>query len=571
MKNFVHALLGTVILLFTATRANAQQCCTGNVSTYCTAGTSVLGCLPSISGTGVPSADATSGFLIQVGSVPAQRQGLVFYGFYAANQAWAPFSPSYLCVAPPVQRTGAMSSGGVFGQCNGRLEVDFNAWRAANPTALGYPFAPGQTIRAQGWYRDPAAPAQTNLSDALAFALCAGTGDTTPPVISACAPNQTVGTSISCQGVVPDFRSLVSSTDACAPLDVSQSPQPGTLVGLGVHGVYIQVRDPSGNSASCQIQLTIVDSSAPIIVNFPSTTVLQATGSCTAIAPDLRPTVQAIDSCGAQLALIQTPAPGSALQVGRHKIQITVSDNANNQASCIVDCLVVGALSCYSPIGMAQIPAGIFSMGMIGVAEPVHSVTISQPFWMSETEVTQARYLSVMGFDAYNFFVGPDLPVDNIRWFESMQYCNALDAQQRALGMVPPGYQYRLATEAEWEYCCRAGTSTPWNTGSSISCSESPICSLASVASYPPNAWGLYDMHGNVREWCLDSDHAYSSAPQVDPYRGGGFTHALRGGGFASGPSSSMSSFREFEGDGLTPGSPHIRGIRVVLGPILVP
>jgi hypothetical protein len=128
--------------------------------------------VPSISGVGVPSATATSGFDIVVSTMPGQRFGTIFYGFYAGAVPWAPFSPSYQCIAFPIQRTGDRQSGGTAGQCNGELRLDFNAWRAANPGALGSPYVAGQVIHAQGWFRDPGAPKQTNLSDGLRFTLC---------------------------------------------------------------------------------------------------------------------------------------------------------------------------------------------------------------------------------------------------------------------------------------------------------------------------------------------------------------------------------------------------------------
>ncbi len=77
-----------------------------------------------------------------------------------------------MCIFYPVNRTGAQNSGGSVGGCNGELRLDFNAWRAANPGALGSPYVAGQVIYAQGWFRDPGAPKQTNLSDGLGFTLC---------------------------------------------------------------------------------------------------------------------------------------------------------------------------------------------------------------------------------------------------------------------------------------------------------------------------------------------------------------------------------------------------------------
>ena len=144
----------------------------GFISTYCTAGTTVHGCVPSIGGVGAPSSQATSGFDIVVSNVPGQRFGTIFYGFYAGAVPWAPFSPSFQCIAFPIQRTGDRQSGGTAGQCNGELRLDWNAWRTANPGALGSPYVAGQVIHAQGWFRDPGAPKQTNLSDGLRFTLC---------------------------------------------------------------------------------------------------------------------------------------------------------------------------------------------------------------------------------------------------------------------------------------------------------------------------------------------------------------------------------------------------------------
>mgnify|MGYP001242790032 CR=1 FL=1 len=143
-----------------------------HISTYCTAGTTVHGCVPSIAGVGAPSSQASSGFDIVISSMPGQRYGTIFYGFYEFVTPWAPGSFSFKCIANPTARTGDMQSTGIAGQCNGELRLDFNAWRAANPSALGNPFVAGQVFYAQGWFRDPGAPKQTNLSDGLRFTLC---------------------------------------------------------------------------------------------------------------------------------------------------------------------------------------------------------------------------------------------------------------------------------------------------------------------------------------------------------------------------------------------------------------
>lgn len=141
---------------------------------YCTSSTTSIGCTPAISSTGTPSASATSGFVIGVDGVNGQRLGLIFYG--VDNAGWSPLpwgggNTSYLCVKPPSQRTGVQSSGGTIAQCDGRLALDWSAFVSANPASLGAPFASGDKLCAQAWFRDPPAPRFTNLSDALEIVL----------------------------------------------------------------------------------------------------------------------------------------------------------------------------------------------------------------------------------------------------------------------------------------------------------------------------------------------------------------------------------------------------------------
>jgi endonuclease I len=142
------------------------------VTNYCTSGTTTNGCAPSISAAGTPSASANSGFTISVADVEGQKQGLIFYGVSGrAANAWWSGSTSFLCVRPPTQRSPAQNSGGTDNACDGVLALDFNAYRAAHPLALGQPMAAGLIIDAQAWFRDPPAPNTTNLSNGLEFAL----------------------------------------------------------------------------------------------------------------------------------------------------------------------------------------------------------------------------------------------------------------------------------------------------------------------------------------------------------------------------------------------------------------
>jgi hypothetical protein len=125
-----------------------------------------------MSGTGTPSITASSGFTIAASNVEGQKSGILFYGINGQLiQPWGTGSTSYLCVKTPTQRTGVQTSGGTTNLCNGALSLDFNAFRAANPTALGQPMFSGQTIDAQAWFRDPGSVKNTSLSDALEFTM----------------------------------------------------------------------------------------------------------------------------------------------------------------------------------------------------------------------------------------------------------------------------------------------------------------------------------------------------------------------------------------------------------------
>ena len=179
-------------------------------------------------------------------------------------------------------------------------------------------------------------------------------------------------------------------------------------------------------------------------------------------------------------------------------------------------------------IEFASIPAGKFLMGSPATEkerspnETQHEVTLTQGFWMGVYEVTQAQYEQVMGKNPSEF-KGATLPVETVSYKDALAFCKKLSdlpAEKAA------GRKYRLPTEAEWEYCCRAGTSTPFHFGNELNGTQAncdgnnpygttkkgPYLEKTSpVGSYPANAWGLYDMHGNVWEWCQDR---YDSSPK---------------------------------------------------------
>lgn len=184
------------------------------------------------------------------------------------------------------------------------------------------------------------------------------------------------------------------------------------------------------------------------------------------------------------------------------------------------------------------IPSGEFTMGSPAteagadrnvVEGPQHTVRIRKPFYMGTYEVKQSEYENVMGKNPSAVKDSPGNPVENVNWNDSDEFCKKLSdvpEEKRA------GRTYRLPTEAEWEYACRAGTSTVFHYGNTLSSTQanfkgdSPygggakgptLAKTAKVGSYQPNAWGLYDMHGNVWEWCLDDLRTYNANPVDDP------------------------------------------------------
>ena len=186
-------------------------------------------------------------------------------------------------------------------------------------------------------------------------------------------------------------------------------------------------------------------------------------------------------------------------------------------------------------LDMIWIEPGTFTMGSpkdeLGRDndEVQHQVTLTRGYWLGKYEVTQAQYEAVMGTNP-SWYKGADLPLELVSWYDAMEFCAKLTAAAKAAGRLPEGYEYTLPTEAQWEYACRAGTITALNSGKNLSdkeqCPEMDEVGwywynsndkTHSVGQKLPNAWGLYDMHGNVQEWCLDWYGAYPTSAVTDP------------------------------------------------------
>ena len=209
------------------------------------------------------------------------------------------------------------------------------------------------------------------------------------------------------------------------------------------------------------------------------------------------------------------------------------------------DCSADSSCQSFDSLGMSfvLVPAGTFTMGSPedepGRAsdETQHQVTISNSFYMQTTEVTQAQWEAVMGSDRSHFSGFADCPVERVSWNDVQDFITALNAMGEGT--------YRLPTEAEWEYACRAGSTTAFPNGdiTETGCRYDPnlmgmgwYCYNASHKTHPvarkdPNAWGLYDMHGNVGEWCQDWYGDYPSGHVTDPTGpSSGEKRVLRGG-----------------------------------------
>jgi formylglycine-generating enzyme required for sulfatase activity len=391
----------------------------------------------------------------------------------------------------------------------------------------------------------------------------------------------------------------------------------GTVTGVADGIAIITVSTKDGGTADC---LVIVGTGAGSVELNRSTLILE-TGKTETLSVTVLPNVLSKDiSWSSSAPTVATVSGGTVTALALGKATITVTTAAGG-GSAICNVTVISV-----PTGMAWIPAGTFMMGS-PITEPqsyededLHQVTLTQGFFMGKYEVTQGLYEELMGYNPSYFYNNgqdqdfydddyyiegwKDYPVDFITWFDAVEFCNKLSVKEGLTPAYtmnnrqpPTGYPidgvdwnigeivttvtcnwgatgYRLPTEAEWEYACRAGTTTPFNTGNSISSGLEGQANFdgiyepyngapegeylgypTPVGGYAPNAYGLYDMHGNVGEWCWDWYMSYrrtaSGQTETDPKGPEGDWHKVwRGGSWFDQGTKLRSAYRSHYGPG---------------------
>jgi formylglycine-generating enzyme required for sulfatase activity len=274
-----------------------------------------------------------------------------------------------------------------------------------------------------------------------------------------------------------------------------------------------------------------------------------------------------------------SPAQGSSSRGGTIYLRVTASNSGTFAIAYNISGIFrPGFTLSYT---LVQIPAGTFQTGSPETEpdresdETRHQVTLTKGFYMGKYQVTQDQYQAVMWTNPSYFttsvFVSgqtANRPVEGVSWYDAIVFCNRLSMAEgfspayrikgstdpsvwgtvptssnstwNAVQIVEGSTGYRLPTEAQWEYACRAGTTTAYNTGATISDNTGWYVSNSGSRTHevglkPANAWGLYDMHGNVWEWCWDRYGTYESGAQTDP--AGAFSgsyRVLRGGSWNS-------------------------------------
>jgi formylglycine-generating enzyme required for sulfatase activity len=298
-------------------------------------------------------------------------------------------------------------------------------------------------------------------------------------------------------------------------------------------------------------------------------------------------------SIGRVEMVLRKREPEALADLKKKQSEMKENETAGESASASGSNIPMSYVSNSTGMEFVLIPAGTFTMGSpeseIAYSgkhesdEAQHQVTISNPYYLGKYEVTQSEFDSIMGFNPSRFgtdVITPSggLPVESVTWFDAVMFCNKLsqkdgrtaaysitdiqledgkkNIKSATVRLVSSANGYRLPTEAEWEYACRAGTPTAFNSGATVTADQANIDgkrnSTLAAKSFKPNAFGLHNMHGNVFEWCWDYYADYGTAAVRDPQGPvEGSNRMLRGGSWSSEPVGCRSAFRGRNSPGI--------------------
>ena len=311
-------------------------------------------------------------------------------------------------------------------------------------------------------------------------------------------------------------------------------------VDMNTTGTYVltySVADAAGNEANATRTVRVVDTTHPVLTLLGDANMSQAKDSAW-----VDPGATASDSLDGNLtSSITITGTVDVNTTGVYTLTYSISDGASNEANA-TRVVNVGQASTHNAdlnasvqLQMLWVEPGTFTMGSPttetgrGTNETEHNVTLTKGFYLGKYEVTQAQYEAVMTGNTDSLSAtpsewpnNPNRPVEKVSWADAQIFLTRLNAQQSA--NIPAGWAYVLPTESQWEYACRAGTTTMYSWGNDINSSranysESGLSQTRDVGYYAANPLGFFDMHGNVWEWTADwYQAAYPTGnPVVDP------------------------------------------------------
>jgi formylglycine-generating enzyme required for sulfatase activity len=304
-------------------------------------------------------------------------------------------------------------------------------------------------------------------------------------------------------------------------------------VDMNTTGTYIltySVADAAGNEANASRTVTVVDTTHPVLTLLGDANMSQAKNSAW-----VDPGATASDSLDGNLTnSITITGTVDVNTTGVYTLTYSISDGASNEANA-TRTVHVGQASTHTAdlnatvqLQMLWVEPGTFTMGSPTTEagrqsdrEDEHNVTLTKGFYLGKYEVTQAQYEAVMTGNTDSLSAtpsewpnNPNRPVEKVSWADAQIFLTRLNAQQSA--NIPAGWAYVLPTESQWEYACRAGTTTMYSWGNDINSSRAnynwdgayntgvDFKQTRDVGQYAANPWGFFDMHGNVWEWTAD-------------------------------------------------------------------